>query len=460
MSAMKSNGGSPWAPRQQLERSAHVSVTIESPNNEDHSNGKHCSRPENKKLARSIRKKLRNLPSQSSKCCIFRVPEKLRQGYEVAYMPRVIAIGPYHHNDPGLKRMEDHKLRYLQSFLRHNMNIRLEDCFERIRCWEDHIRSCYDGPIELDSDEFAEMTLLDGFFVIQLFLMFQNPRWRLDGDRIFGKPRILDEVRRDMTLLENQMPFFAIERLFEMAYGSHQKHLSGLLELAYGFFRPSTNIEELPEAVMESEVQHFLDAIRLLYLPTARKPPSESEDEIKFIPSATELVAAGVKLKRGTSQRLFDIKFKKGKLEIPRLKFYYSTESCFRNIIAFEQCYYQNDRYLIDYMTFMDHLVNTPDDAKLLINKGIIENWLGNENAAADLINTLCKETFQRSSNTYFSSLRGELDAHCRKPHNKWKATFKRNYCSSPWAVLSIIAAVVLLTLTIVQTVCSLLSLK
>ncbi|KAI6668257.1 hypothetical protein NL676_023802 [Syzygium grande] len=76
---------------------------------------------------------------------------------------------------------------------------------------------------------------------------------------------------------------------------------TGLLELAYGFFRPATNIEDVPEVVMESVVQHFLDTVRLLYLPSVRKAPCESEEEMEFIPSATELVAAGVKLRRGES---------------------------------------------------------------------------------------------------------------------------------------------------------------
>ncbi|KAF7852061.1 hypothetical protein BT93_L0589 [Corymbia citriodora subsp. variegata] len=356
--------------------------------------------------------------------------------------------------------MEDHKLRYLQSFLKHNRNCRLEECIEKIRSWEERARRCYDEVIDLDSDEFAEMMLLDGIFVIQLFLLFRNPKWRANGDRIFGNPRMLYDVRRDMTLLENQMPFFAIDGLFKMVFGAHQKHMPGLLELAYGFFRPGTNIEDMPEVVMESEVQHFLDAIRLLYLPSVRKAPCESEEEMEFIPSATELVAAGVKLRKGKSKCLFDIVFKNEVLEIPQLKILYPTESCFRNIIAFEQCYYRNDSYLIDYMCFMDHLVNTPGDAKLLIDKGIIENWLGNDDAATHLINTLCRETFMRSNNAYFYSLRRKLVEHCQKPHNKWKTTFKRDYCSSPWTVLSVIAAMVLLTLTVVQTVCSLLSLK
>ncbi|KAF8035588.1 hypothetical protein BT93_C1579 [Corymbia citriodora subsp. variegata] len=370
----------------------------------------------------------------SSECSIFRVPEKLWRSYEEAFTPH-----------------EDHKLRYLETFLKHNCNCRLEDCIEKIRSWEEQARRCYNEVIDPDSNEFAELMLLDGIFVIQLYLLFRNPKWRANGDRIFGNLQMLNHVRRNMTLLENQMPFFAVEGLFKMVLGAHQKHTPGLLELAYGFFRPVMNIEDVPEAVMESELQHFLDAIRLLYLPSMRKAPCESEEGMEFIPSATELVAAGVKLRKGKSKCLFDIVFKNEVLEIPQFKILYPTESCFRNTIAFEQCYYRNDSYLIDCRCFMDHLVNTPGDTKMLIDKGIIENWLGNVDAAAHLINTLCEETFMRSNNAYFYSLRRKLVEHYQKPRNKRKATFKHDYCISPWVVLSVIAAMVLLTLTIVR---------
>lgn len=53
---------------------------------------------------------------------------------------------------------------------------------------------------------------------------------------------------------------------------------------------------------MEWEVQHFLDMIKFTYLPSARKAPYESQEMVKLIPSATELVAARVKQRRSGSR--------------------------------------------------------------------------------------------------------------------------------------------------------------
>ncbi|KAK3439750.1 hypothetical protein EUGRSUZ_B00104 [Eucalyptus grandis] len=301
------------------------------------------------------------------------------------------------------------------------------------------------------------MILLDGIFVIQLLLIYGKQRKTLPNDQIFGKPLIVDDVRRDMTLLENQIPFFVVQRLFKMAFEKHWRGMPKLLELVCQFFKTVMRMEKLPES-KESEVKHFVHAISLSFLRSVRKGQDRCYRKIKFTPSATELVAAGVELRRRENNRLFDIQFENGVLEIPYLVLEDSTEFYFRNIMAFEQCYCENT-YLTDYMVFMHHLVDTPGDAELLIDKEIIENCLSNKEAAARVINNFGKEN-PVTPKFYFNSLSHELTKHCQRPCNKWKATFKRDYCSSPWAIISVIAAVVLLLLTVAQTVCSVLSLK
>lgn len=52
-----------------------------------------------------------------SRCCIYKVPQKIRKLNEEAYTPSIVSIGPFHHADKRLESMEDLKLRYLKSFL-------------------------------------------------------------------------------------------------------------------------------------------------------------------------------------------------------------------------------------------------------------------------------------------------------------------------------------------------------
>ena len=69
------------------------------------------------KLVQSLNDEFRLLQPLSETCCIYRVPAHLRKLNAMAYTPRVVSIGPYHHSRKELKAMEDHKRRYFQDFL-------------------------------------------------------------------------------------------------------------------------------------------------------------------------------------------------------------------------------------------------------------------------------------------------------------------------------------------------------
>ncbi|KAI3409278.1 uncharacterized protein J3R85_019515 [Psidium guajava] len=241
-------------------------------------------------------RKSRSSPRPSSECCIFRVPQKLQQSSKEAYTPRVIAIGPYYdRHSESLRPMESHKRLYLGSFLRQSKKP-YHDYVKTIASWMNSIMNCYEDKASFHTDP-AEMMLLDGSFIIQLFLINNLRKCgpHGDDDLIFDKPWMLNNIRRDMMLLENQIPFFVVQGLFEMAYESQAEPMPGLLELAYDFFRP-VMMTEVQWTVKESEVKHFLDAIRSSYLSSMES--RETQEEIKFIPNATDLVGAGVKLRK------------------------------------------------------------------------------------------------------------------------------------------------------------------
>uniref|UniRef100_A0A3N7EQP5 Uncharacterized protein n=1 Tax=Populus trichocarpa TaxID=3694 RepID=A0A3N7EQP5_POPTR len=82
------------------------------------------------KLIQSVKEELEISYAFSDTCCIYKVPERLRELNEKAYTPRVVSVGPIHHGKDMLKAMEDHKRMYLQEFIartkrlsRHSMNV-------------------------------------------------------------------------------------------------------------------------------------------------------------------------------------------------------------------------------------------------------------------------------------------------------------------------------------------------
>lgn len=174
------------------------------------------------------------------------------------------------------------------------------------------------------------------------------------------------------------------------------------------------------------------------------------------IPSVTELYQAGVKFKVGSRNNKFDIRFTDGILEIPKIAVEDHTEISLRNLLAFEQCHNQHF-YVGDYLIMMDRFVNNASDVDLLVERGIIENVLGDRKEVSALFNNLGVGLFG-SPNFTFANLCQDLNRYCSSTRHKRMANLRQNYFNTPWRTLSVIAAVVLLILTLIQTVCSIIS--
>uniref|UniRef100_A0A5B7C3T3 Uncharacterized protein n=1 Tax=Davidia involucrata TaxID=16924 RepID=A0A5B7C3T3_DAVIN len=417
-----------------MEREDHSSIDVEDPDTP---------------LVRSIRKMLDGLPPQSPECCIFRVPKNLRNVNAKAYTPQIVSIGPLHHGDKDLQAMEELKLRYLHAFLdRTEMN--LEKCVKEIKVWEERARSFYSESIKLSSDEFVKMILVDSGFIIEVILRFHSPKWKL--------PEIID-VLADMILIENQLPFFVIESLYKLAFASHQQQdLHSLVGLSIKYFKYLLPLNYIPEMISSSEVKHFVDLIRMCLLRASRGSLKARTGMYMSIGNATELHHAGVKFMKSPSNCLLDMQFTGGLLEIPQLSVQDMTESLLRNLIVLELYCYRFDSYILDYVCFMDNLIDTPKDVDLLIQNEIIQCCLGVNFEVAALFNNLTRETTLLGG-FYFSDLYGDLNAYCKIPWHNWKAILKRDYFSTPFRGASTVAAVILLVLTFLQTICSILSL-
>lgn len=182
-------------------------------------------------------KMVENLSVLPQERCIYRVP--YREVNVKAYTPGVISIGPLHRGKECLQVIEKEKLRYVKNFLKCG-RMRLEDCVLVIQQWEERARNFYDDKINLKSDEFVQMLLVDGIFIVELFLRYTCPPLINEfKDCIFYRPHLLRFVMLDMILLENQLPFFLLEGLFNMAIVSRKDGnvTPTFLELTHTFFK-------------------------------------------------------------------------------------------------------------------------------------------------------------------------------------------------------------------------------
>ncbi|XP_028060594.1 UPF0481 protein At3g47200-like [Camellia sinensis] len=168
--------------------------------------------------------------------------------------------------------------------------------------------------------------------------------------------------------------------------------------------------------------------------------------------SATELQESGVQFKKAKGSNLFDIKFISGTLEIPQLCIEEETESFLTNLVAFELCSsYCKPPYVCEYMVFMNSLINSSKDVRLLRRGGIIESWVGDDEHLYTMCHKLFKITLTNPQIFGYSQVFNDVDYYCKRRRNVWMENLRRNYFNSPWAFISFLAAVILLPLTVAQ---------
>ncbi|KAF7151011.1 hypothetical protein RHSIM_Rhsim02G0196800 [Rhododendron simsii] len=396
------------------------------------------------------------LPPISPDHCIYRAPHCVHQLNEGAYTPQTVSIGPLHHGKEKLLGMEEQKLRYLSAFLG-RYKLSLEDCISFVRGLEQRVRDCYSESINLSSDKFVTIILVDSIFIILVILWynyFMEPNETDSGLQI--PDSLVDGVRRDMILLENQIPYFVIEGLFNLAFPFYRENSEVFfVQLSIRYFGSVSLFDHIPQTISESEVKHFVDLLRLCHLPSALRILPQNWVKFVTIPTARDLQEVGVSIRKGESNNVFDIQYAKGVLKIPQVGIQDDSEIILRNLIAFEMCHCPSDSYIIDYVVFMDSLMDTPQDVDILVQDEIFENFLLDRGSVATLFHNLTSGVFWSAGNYYYHGLCQEINEYCKVPCNKWKAILKRDHFSTPWRIVAIVAAVILLVLTSIQTVCS-----
>ncbi|KAI3959506.1 hypothetical protein MKW92_014192 [Papaver armeniacum] len=386
----------------------------------------------------------------------------------------------------------------------------VEQCDSSIREIETKIRKCYSEPVHLDSKEIVEMMIIDGLFVIKMLIRshFLSSSYEIADDPLDGNDWLLLMVQQDMLLLENQIPLVVLQCLANIIF-RESGHMS-LNKFIHSFIINGSLPHILPtKGVIHldrcEDAKHLLDFFILLIQPPPpahidrkivriptklktntvvkftilkysslksflfpklkltcitdekRENPSDTSSHF-FLPSATELSLAGVRFKKGSVQGGFlDIKFnhRTGILEIPPLSIYDETDPLLRNLIACEQSY-GGGYYISSYVTMMDFLINSADDVKLLRKEEIIYNYLGCDEDVSDMFNKLCVGIVD--GGTHYHEYISDINKFYKKRRHIWKAILKREYFSNPWAIASVLAAVLLIALTIISTVFGILS--
>lgn len=169
-----------------------------------------------------------NLKEKEAECwmkrSIYKVPACLTDMSPKAYLPQAVSFGPYHHGEDHLQPMEEHKTRAFRHFLMRSR--RSFDLFHgALSKVMDDVMACYDQLDQKWRDNpraFLQLMILDGCFMLEILNVDTVKDCYASNDPLFsdhGKLHIMPYIRRDMLMLENQLPMLVLVKLVAVESG-------------------------------------------------------------------------------------------------------------------------------------------------------------------------------------------------------------------------------------------------
>ncbi|MFS7972930.1 hypothetical protein Hanom_Chr09g00850631 [Helianthus anomalus] len=397
-----------------------------------------------------MRTKLTKIPLQVQTICresgrfqsIYKVPHRLRSVEPKAYQPNIVSIGPYHHGAPHLQAMEKTKRSYFHGFFnpskpdQPNQNAILKE----LKQMEQQARSCYSADLKINSEQFLNMMLVDSCFIIQLL--------RETREIDFSKKSVpiqrwmLPVLQRDLIMLENQLPMFVLNKVYDLTSSSTTCEATenlGLKELALQYFEPMIykDLDTSKNSALAVEGDgrsHLLELFRASICPTEVSQNKFLVKEPHMFRSVSELKVWCQSQEGRKLSTWLDVSFKRGILKIAPVNMDDYRFTLFRNMVAFEQCHFGCKPHVTAYVFFLDRLINSSEDI------GLLHYSLGGNKNAAKLVNNLCKEVAGAADDSYLRDVLWKINCYCNDGWHQKRAKLKHEYFYNVWVSVATIA--------------------
>ncbi|KAG2668438.1 hypothetical protein I3760_15G160300 [Carya illinoinensis] len=331
-----------------------------------------------------------------------KVPAPMFKVDKGAYVPKIVSIGPFHYNEPSLRAMQTQKRRFLNRLIQNKTGqpILKENLKNAMRELEEMTRNFYAEDFQaIKSNDFVQMMLLDGCFIVEILRLYEK---KYVGEPIFETRWILSNISRDLLLLENQLPMFVLQKIFELTTGEGEAS-PDLNTLALGFFKPlRLGKDEFATRKLKKCTDGYIHLLALFHSTLTSKdniyPKQLAKREKKkkhlirpgkgWVHNAKTLRYAGIELKNN-SDSILDIQLKGKTLNIPTMTIHDGTNPLLRNLIAYEQNNRSAAPYFCCLAVFLGSIVDTIEDVKILRDAGIIKQAKGGDEEVANLLNNL-----------------------------------------------------------------------
>ncbi|XP_062087088.1 uncharacterized protein LOC133793852 [Humulus lupulus] len=343
-------------------------------------------------------------------------------------------------------------------------------------------------------DELARKLFLDGCTILQFIMSYLT-----SGLTEFGISRHIEALMvEDLFMLQNQIPFQVIVLLLK--FTKHESHLDlkrkiivfiqstqafrndklegnwntkedcddflkikngycegayvHLLSLLHSYIEECFNLScdcgtmlvKIMCCMLYDFIFHYFISRTICYQLLHGRQDFRSVQEFK---------SAGIEFKPSNDGRIsFRSKILniKGNLKLPPFVVDEGTKRKLMNLVAYEMCQPLDEREPVtSYVKFMDFLIDKEEDVKELRVSRVLRNRLSSDADAAKLFNEIGSECFNPQIDC-FQHVKEAIEEQCSRKYAIWVAQFYEKHFSSPWTVLSLFAASLILSLTATQT--------
>nr|XP_043633379.1 UPF0481 protein At3g47200-like [Erigeron canadensis] len=406
-----------------------------------------------------------------------RVPGSIREKqdyYEKYFVPKFISIGPYHFrkNKPMLfeKRKPDFAMKLFS-----NDKAAVKRLYEKLAQPEmvKDLRSYYDQQHMMTSSclfsdsEFTKMMLLDEFKSNEVFF-----------------------IRRDLYLLENQIPFKVLKEVMMMmkptsmfTYIEQFFKNSSLLEFIKPFIdmssfviraapkrkwldrfkirRRSTTNEDISDEFerQEKEPDHLLGALHGEHARIVKVPTESYKFNGCNFRSVNELAYVGIHFKPIIDTlSMTHIEFVKSSwwgfsanVKLPPIAVSDYTRPMLLNMMAYETCKCSIDcSWVKSYVYLLGSLIDDAEDVKILRKAWVLKNLLASDQEVVKLFDEIGVDLVENCFE--YLEVKYKIQKHLESWTNTLFSQLKNEYVKSPWAFLALLGALIALFLTGVQT--------
>ncbi|KAM3274533.1 hypothetical protein ACQJBY_043535 [Aegilops geniculata] len=424
---------------------------------------------------------------------ILRPRTRRAAGAEALHGVRAVAIGPFHRGDRGLPFPDDAKLPFMR-YLQEQCGLDVDAYVAALSAERDRLRDEFadddadagaDKALLDEEEKFLQMLLLDSCFVLVVSMMLSKTGVGEDADSAARAASInreyfilhmavaqhAEQIKLDMLVLENQVPFAAVKLLVASCGRLKLRH--SVEEVVIGCFDDICPKRAcLARDAAGAEFHHVLHlfhwsrvpANKYCILSTPLKLLKIKKESERLFPCSVELRHSAVWFRQAavsTCQGDLDMSFWSrpaspvAVMSIPCFHVHEYSAAVLYNMLAFEmRFHWAHGACVTTHVARMEGLVRCPQDATFLRRRGVLSATRLTDAELVYFFRELGAQTVGARLPDEFGEMVDAVACHRRRRVSWWCGGFVLHFFPSPWVAVSLLAAAAIFVVpSMLQTV-------